>query len=405
MTTPPENNTTEDELPQESPPTSGGGAETNQTLIAWGVVGALALLFVGLSCATVYKKKGIDDERKSARAGGKPPTEVVVQEVKVRDVVDRLRLPAKADAWSEVWISAEAAGRVMSVEVVEGNDVQAGAVLCRIDDRDYRSAVDAARAALEGAKAARSLASTQMGRMGELRRSDAVGQSEYDQADAGLAQASASVEQATAGLARANLALERTVVCSPVSGTVSQVPVKVGQLIGPGARVARVVELDKIKVTVGIPEIHATKAKKLSTVALTLKALPGRTFVGTIERMGVEPEEHSHVYSLELVVDNKDRAILPGMFVTADVVLEVRRKPVVRLWSVIPREKDKIVFVAEDGVARRRAIGIGLIMGSTLTEAEVEITAGLAGGEKLIVQGQRRVEDGDGVTIVSEVNE
>jgi hypothetical protein len=93
------------------------------------------------------------------------------------------------------------------------------------------------------------------------------------------------------------------------------------------------------------------------------------------------------------------------MFVTADVVLEVRRKPVVRLWSVIPREKDKIVFVAEDGVARRRAISIGLIMGSTLTEAEVEITAGLDGGEKLIVQGQRRVEDGDGVTIVSEVNE
>jgi RND family efflux transporter MFP subunit len=237
--------------------------------------------------------------------------------------------------------------------------------------------------------------------MAELRKTDAVGQSDYDRADAGLRQATAAVEQAKAGLERAVIQLDRTVVRAPVSGTVSKVPVEVGQLLGPGARVARIVELNRIKVTVGIPEIHANKAAGLETVELTLKALPGKTFTGKRVYLGVEPQEKSHVYPLDLVVDNEDRSIRPGMFVTAEVILEVRKRPVIPLISIIPREKDKVVFVASEGVARRRPVEIGLIMGSSLPEAEVEITAGIEAGDQLIVQGHRRVEDGDPVTILT----
>ncbi len=130
-----------------------------------------------------------------------------------------------------------------------------------------------------------------------------------------------------------------------------------------------------------------------------MKALPGRKFVGRRTNLDVEPEERSHVYELELIVDNKDRAILPGMFITARVVLEVRQNPVIPLFSVIPREEDKVVFVVEDGKASRRTIETGLILGSSLPEAEIEITGGLAAGDKLIVRGQKNVDDGDSVTI------
>jgi membrane fusion protein (multidrug efflux system) len=363
------------------------------------VVGGLLLITVGLAFATLIKRSRIDEERKSARAGGKEATPVVVYDVEARDVIDRLRLPGKAEAWTEVWVSAQAAGTLKSIEVAEGRDVREGDVLCRIEDKDYKAAVDGARAMLDGAKAAKSLAEVQLRRMTELRRTDTVGQSDYDQAEAGLRQTTAAVGQAEAGLEQAKIQLERTVVRAPVSGTIAKIPVEVGQLLGPGTRVARIVELGRIKVTVGIPEVHANKAAGVDEVALTLKAIPGRTFTGKRVYLGVEPQEKSHVYPLDLVVDNGDRLIRPGMFITADVVLEVRKRPVIPLISIIPREKDKVVFVASEGVARRRPVEIGLIMGSSLPEAEVEITSGIRAGDKLIVQGQRRVEDGDPVSV------
>jgi membrane fusion protein (multidrug efflux system) len=369
------------------------------TLIAWSVVGGLTITAVVLGLLVASKREAIDARRRSERAGRKPAVDVVVREVELQDVVDQLRLPAKAAAWSDVWVSAEAAGTLKSVEVVELQDVREGDILCRIDDREHKAAVEAGRAALEGVRAAQTLAQIQLRRISELRKTDAVGQSEFDAAEAALRQATAAVNQAKAGLDRIVIALDRTVVRAPVDGTVSSVPIEVGQLVSPGQKIARILELDRIRVTVGIPEIHAAKARSVDTVELTLKALPGSTFVGTRVYLGVEPQEKSFVYPMELAVENEGRRILPGMFVTARVVLEVRRRPVIPLFSIIPREDDKVAFVVEDGVARRRAIEIGLIMGSSLPEASVEIIKGIEAGEMLIVQGQRRVEDGDGVTV------
>jgi membrane fusion protein (multidrug efflux system) len=158
------------------------------------------------------------------------------------------------------------------------------------------------------------------------------------------------------------------------------------------------VDLSRVKVAVGIPERDVVAVEKLKEVTLTLSAVPGEVFRGKRTYLGVEPQKGSRTFRLELAVDNAERKIRPGMFATAEVVRAVHRDAIViPLFSVIPREKDKIVFVEEDGVARRRVVETGLMMGSSIEKAKVVITRGLDPGDQLIVIGHRQVEDGQKV--------
>ncbi|MBD3348277.1 MAG: efflux RND transporter periplasmic adaptor subunit, partial [Candidatus Eisenbacteria bacterium] len=219
-------------------------------------------------------------------------------------------------------------------------------------------------------------------------------------AKANLAQAKAGRELARARLAQASLALERTVVTSPISGIVSTVTVEAGELVGPGKAIARVVDIGTVRVAVGIPERDVLAVRDRREFDLSFESVPGRSFRGTRTYLGVEPAERSLAYRLELEVDNSGNLIRPGMFATVTVVRETRRDAVVvPLFSVIPQQDSKIVFVEEDGLARERTVEIGLLMGRHLEDARVEITKGLVPGDRLILVGHRQVEDGDPVTV------
>jgi membrane fusion protein (multidrug efflux system) len=289
---------------------------------------------------------------------------------------------------------------VVRVGVEEGETVTAGTPLCTIDDRDYVAAVEQATAGRDAAKASLGLAKLQFERIARLRRDGTVGQAEYDAAEAAVSQAEASLRQATAAAGRAKLALERTVVRAPISGFVSKRPATVGGLVAPGARVARLVDTRKVRVNVGIPERDVLAVEGLEKVRVTLASVPGRTFEGRRIYLGVETEDGSRTYRMQLEVDNPGGTLRPGMFAKARIVRgKPRRTVLVPLFAVIPRERDRIVFVEKGGVARRRVVETGALVGGSLAEAKVEITKGLSAGDRLIIVGHRQVEDGDRVTI------
>jgi membrane fusion protein (multidrug efflux system) len=370
-------------------------SDTRSSLIAWAVVVGAAFLALVLGIAIVRRLLSSPEQE---AGGDRAATPVVVTRLEPGTVVDKIRLPGVVSAWEEVTVAAQVGGAVVSLEVHEGDEVAKGDVLCRLDDRDYKAALDKESASFDRARAARDLADLQLGRVRRLKADGVTGQAEYDSADAAFRQAAATVSQAKAAVAQAALALERTVVVAPMAGTISGVPAKVGALIPPGGPVARIVDIRKVKVAVGIPERDVAAAEKLKEVTLTLNAVPGKVFRGRRTYLGVEPQKGSRTFRLELAVDNAGRRIRPGMFATAEVVRGVYPDAIViPLFSVIPREKDKVVFVEEDGVARRRVVETGLMMGSSIEKARVMVNGGLAAGERLIVVGHRRVEDGQRV--------
>jgi membrane fusion protein (multidrug efflux system) len=364
------------------------------------VVGALFVLVAVLGGLIWVRYARILAERGAAAKSERPPVSVVVLALDSRTFVDEVNLPGVVEPWDDVWVAAQVVGTVVGVSVEEGDTVTEGAPLCRIDDRDYVAALDGVNAARDAAKSALGLAELQFERMAKLRRDGTVGQAEYDAAEAAVRQAEASFRQTAAAVARATLALERTVVRAPISGFVSKRPAALGALLSPGARVARLVDTRKVKVNVGIPERDVLAVGGLETVDVTFAAVPGRRFEGRRIYLGVEPEDSSRTYRMQLAVDNRDGALRPGMFAKARIVRGKPRQVVmVPLFAVIPRERDKVVFVEEGGLARRRVVETGALLGSRLAEASVEIADGLAAGDRLIIVGHRQVEDGDRVVV------
>jgi RND family efflux transporter MFP subunit len=371
-----------------------GKRRRRETYVAWAIVGALALSVMIMFVAVRARADRIAEERERGLEAGRPPAEVVVREIEPQEVVDRISLPGVVEAWEDVWVSAEVRGVVVFVAAEKGDEVAPGDILCRLDGRDYEAGVDGARAALELAEAGCELAESQLARITRLRDEGAVNKAEHEAADAAARQSRARRTQARSALKQAELSLARTEIRAPMSGTVSDLSVSVGQLVSSGNPVARIVDLRKVKVVAGIPERDVLAAQKLEEADATIASL-GRTFVGRKAYLGVQTGDRARVYRMELAVDNGERLIRPGMFATVDVVRGVRRNAVVvPLYSVVPRKKDKVVFVEEGGIARKREIVLGILL-----DREVEVTEGLRPGERLIVIGQRSVEDGDAVDV------
>lgn len=325
-----------------------GDVRRSGDIVAWGAAAAALLVAVILFLVILSKMAGIAEGRRKEHEAREEAVNVTIRRIEPRTVVDRLRLPGVVKAWDEVWVSARSSGQVAEVLVGEGDDVGAGDVICRIDESDYALAAGNAMAAFERARAAHDLAAAGLARAKGLRADGAMTRARYDEIEAGEREARAALKQAEVALKKAELDLERTKVSAPISGTVSVLPVSVGRVLGHENRVARIVDLRRVKVVVGIPERDVLSVRDLKEVEMTFDALPDRRFTGKVVHLSVEPGERVQVYYLELEVDNEERLLRPGMFAKTDVVREVRPDSVVvPFYAVVGQGQDLYCLVAE----------------------------------------------------------
>ena len=166
-----------------------------------------------------------------------------------------------------------------------------------------------------------------------------------------------------------------------------------------GAPLARIVQVHKVKVSVGIPERDISFFAEGNTATVTLDALQGRSFAGVIHRIATTAEAATLTFIAEIEVDNPDGAIKPGM--VARVALVRKSYPdsiIVPLFSILSLENMRFVFVEENGAAHGRPIQVGVLQDNT-----IQVTEGLRAGDRLIVSGQRDLKDGDPVNVIEVV--
>lgn len=313
------------------------------------------------------------------------PFPVTVMPLKPRRFVDAVVLPGAVEANKDVSLRAEVRGTLVDRPCEEGQRVKEGQLLVQIDPRDYEDAVEDARAAMV-------LAQSTYDRVQRLTKTGAATQAELDTAQAGLRQAAARKSDA-------ERSLERTRIVSPIAGSVDRLNVEVGELIENGALVARVIDASRVKIKIGIPEADVQFVRGLKKVRFHVRAVSDEPFDGEVAYVTLAPAENARVYIMELRVDNPDGRLRPGMIVKADVVRQVVEAAVVApLFAVMPQDHGYAVYVEERGQARRLLVKLGAFKGQ-----EVLIVQGLELGQRLIVQGQRQIEDGQPVQAVRTV--
>jgi membrane fusion protein (multidrug efflux system) len=347
----------------------------------------LVIITVGLGAKVKDEKNRLQEEKSNAVNQERPPVNVVEQELIPGTLRDRLNLPGTVEPWEDLVLLAEVRGVVEEVLVDEGQHVKEGDLIARIDTSDYENTINSI-------KAAYNLALINLKRLTGLRQQEIISQSEIDTIKA-------EVQSLKADLAIAEVQLERCYIRSSISGIVNELPAKKGLYLAVGDPVATILDIGRLKVTVGIPEADVDAVRKLDRFEITIEALNNKEITGTKHFLAVAPESMAQVYRLELEVENSAEEILPGMFARIEIIKqEFQDALAIPLYAVITRDNKHYVYVEENNIARFQEVKLGILDGWM-----VQITEGLRPEEKVIVVGQRSVDDGQGVNVVKRVTD
>ncbi len=189
------------------------------------------------------------------------------------------------------------------------------------------------------------------------------------------------------------LKFERVPVESPLAGVVGRIYVDRGTQVGPQTPVALVVDMDTVKVELGIPEKYLPAVSPGQNAEIIVDAYPGEKFTGTIVRFAPVVDLATRTAQAEILIANTGHRLKPGMFCRVQLTIENHDNvPVVLKEAVLGEEPEAYVYVVESGVARKRKVTPGIRRGSDL-----EITEGLQGGERVVIMGQQRLLDGAAV--------
>lgn len=182
-------------------------------------------------------------------------------------------------------------------------------------------------------------------------------------------------------------------VTAPVSGTVGRVYVEPGQSVGPGMPVATVASFsDRVRVRVHVSDQDLRFVRSGTRGEVAVTAFPDTVFTGTVEKTTPMLDQMSRTATVELVVDNRGRRLVPGMAASVRLVLEQREDAVVLpLTALFTNGLDKVA-VLDGNVARFRAVRVGLV-----GDRMAEISSGIEPGERVITTGKERIKDGSEV--------
>lgn len=279
-----------------------------------------------------------------------PPLEVAVETAlpEQRLIVRTVQAPGEVEAFAEVDIRSEVVAKILEMPVEEGDYVQAGQLLCRLDDADYKARVLSAEA---GAAKLRSLivqaqadldnAERDWDQQQRLRETAATSEMELARYRAALVKARAVLEmrqhelrEAEAALQAAQQALAKTVIKAPIAGVVSQRFAKAGEVVitgtmnNPGTRIMVVTDLSQMQVRCRVDEADAALVAPDQPARIFLQSDTRKSVAGRVLRVGTKGTKPlgRDVVTFEtlVLVTGQDASVRPGM--TANVEIEVARR-------------------------------------------------------------------------------
>lgn len=327
------------------------------------------------------------------------------------DVTRRIDVVATLDPWEEAMLYAKTSGYLKTIRVDRGDRVRKDELLAVLDIPEVNNEYKRIEAEenRDQAEVEKGRADVRLQEL-TLRRLQAVHAEEpgattpqaLDEASGKLEAARAAGAAAEARLAATGAERERVStwlaysrILAPFDGVVTERDVDPGALITAGTQskptpIVKIVNASRLRAMVDVPERDVASLGVGKTARLRVDAYPGRTFVATVSRFSRALDPKTRTMRTEILVDNKDGVLTPGMFGRISLDLERRANVLTLAPTGLHYRKDQAyVFVADNDRARRVDVQIGADDGT-----RVEILSGLAGGESIIVKASEPLADG-----------
>jgi len=330
---------------------------------------------------------------------------VTVEKAKRRTITEVITANGKIQPEKEVKISADVSGEIIELKVKEGDKVEIGQILLKINPEIYISQIERIEASLNSSKAQMLQSEAQFldkknqfNRQKKLWEEKAISDFEYEQAETNFKVAQATFEasrfavlSSEASLKEANENLRKTTIYSPMTGTVSMLNVEKGErVVGTmqmtGTEIMRIANLNRMEVKVDVNENDIVSVKKNDTAYVEVDAYLDRKFKGLVTEIAnsanttgtsVDQVTNFEVKILILessysdlldTVHNNHYPFRPGMSASVDIRTRTLKNSIsvpieavtVKTDSLDENKLNEIVFLYKDGIAEQRIVKTGI---------------------------------------------
>jgi membrane fusion protein, multidrug efflux system len=335
----------------------------------------------------------------AAAPSGPPAMPVPVTAVIKKTIPVYLDYSARTESIREVSLQAKVAGYIQSQPIADGADVKEGELIYKIDERDYRAALDQAKAQAQRNVAALSYAKSNFNRGDELVKTGFLAKDNYDQRASTLGQSEASVAMDSASVRSAEINLAYTDIRAPFAGRLGRNRAPVGTLVGgSGFTLNTLVQLDPLYVTfnpserdLGIIQTARNSGPVVAKVSLPDDPTAGYSGELTFVDNGVD--RTTGTITARATVPNPKFTLLPGQYVR--VRLHVRDEPnalLVPQTALGSTQLGKYVYVVgPDNKAEQKIVALGA------TDGDSVAVTGLAETDQVITGNLQKIGPGSPV--------
>ncbi len=331
--------------------------------------------------AVVLALAGCGAEPPAANRG--PPATVTTAVVASKPWSDAIEALGTARANESVLVTAKVTETVVRVNFEDGDLVEAGDVLVDLSGR-------AEVAGLAEAAAAYRESQQQFQRQQQLTAQKLIPASQLDTQRAAM-------ESARARLDATRARLSDRVITAPFAGVLGFRQVSTGTLVTPGTTIASLDDVSLIKLDFAVPEAYLAALSADQPISATSTAYPGREFIGRVTTVDSRIDPVTRAVTVRSEIPNPDRALRPGMLLSLQVFQPAREALVVPEIAVVQVAQQAHVFrVLPDATVEQVNVTLG-----QRRRGEVEVTAGLAAGDRIVIDGTVKLRPGASIQDVT----
>lgn len=275
-------------------------------------------------------------------------------------------------------ISSDAQGKLIKLNVEEGDRVSQGQLIAKVDDEMLRLQLDNVEVSLEGQK-------NDDARYTNLSKENAVPGIQVEKTKLGVRSSEIQKKQIEKQLRSTNIS-------APFSGVITKKMVDLGSFIGAGTPVVEITDISSLKLTVNVPERDILKFKMGQSVDINADIYGKRVFKGKVTNISVQADR-SHNFKIQITVPNAKQELMAGMYGSVSLTndksitaLAIPRK------ALVGSSKNPQVYVIRNGKAILTSFNAGTSDGEY-----IEVVDGLTKTDRIVIKGQVNLQNNTNV--------
>lgn len=342
------------------------------------------IIILGVLFLIALPKLSFLDKNEKAIAAESPGSGIPIEVLKAAPTVldNSINITGSVLANESIEVTSELPGKISGIYFKEGDKVEKGDLLVKINDEELR-------AQLDKLKYTRKLYEDTEVRMRQLLERDAISQEEYDIALTGSQTSAADIRVLEAQIAKATIR-------APFAGIIGLRYVSEGSYLAPATVIASLYSVDPAKIEFSVPGRYGNVVSKGDKISFVTES-SDEVFSGEVYAIEPKIDPVTRTLLVRALSPNKNGKLIPGQFIRIRLILETKQDAImIPTMAVVPEANGHTVFLVKDGKASSVKINIGF-----RGAQEVEVVSGISAGDSVVVSGIQQIKEGSTVQIMS----